>query len=72
MQPIYQMNAYECKYCGRVVVRSTENTVKSHLPELVDHLMLKHYSKGDEIGSIYLSDIPKQCYVARPLKGETA
>lgn len=56
---------YVCKFCGRVIV--TDYGVKSinFLPTLIDHLMIRHRDKLDEIGGVYLSDIPKVCYTMK-------
>ena len=53
---------YVCKFCGRTIV--TEYGVRriNFLPTLIDHLIIRHRDKLDEIGSIYLSDIPVTCY----------
>ena len=56
------MKQYICKYCGQAVMKDYDYPSINTLPYLVDHLILKHNSKMEEIGSIYLSDIPKRCY----------
>lgn len=53
---------YICKYCGRTITLFTYNRT-SNLVSLVDHVMIKHCDKIPEIGGIYLSDIPKECFV---------
>ena len=55
-----------CKYCGKAVTVSSNHTDRgSSLVTLVDHIIIQHRDKIDEIGAIYLSDIPKECYTVK-------
>lgn len=52
-----------CNYCGKAVTISSNHANKgSSLVTLVDHIIIQHRDKINEIGAIYLSDIPKECY----------
>lgn len=56
---------YICKYCGKTVVRDYGLGGLGYLPSLIDHLILSHRNKLEELGSIYLSDIPNECYIKK-------
>lgn len=54
---------FVCKYCGKAItVNSNLEGKGSSLVALVDHIIIQHRDKIEEIGAIYLSDIPKECY----------
>lgn len=54
---------FVCKYCGKTItVNSNLEGKGSSLVALVDHIIIQHRDKIEEIGAIYLSDIPKECY----------
>ena len=58
------MKTYICKYCNKAVLTDYELTRSlNNKLVLIDHLMLRHRNKLDEFGSIYLNDIPQQCYI---------
>ena len=58
------MKNYICKYCNKIVLTDYELTRSlNNKLILIDHLMLRHRNKLDEFGSIYLNDIPQQCYI---------
>ena len=53
---------YICKYCGRrTTLFSYDHT--ANLVSLIDHIVIKHQENIPEIGGIYLSDIPKECFI---------
>ena len=56
---------YICKYCGKTVVHDYGLGGVGYLPSLIDHLILVHRDKLEEIGAIYLSDIPNECYIKK-------
>lgn len=56
------MKKLVCKYCGKVITTTSNEGKGSSLVALVDHIIIQHRDKIEEIGAIYLSDIPKECY----------
>ena len=58
-----EMKKRVCKFCGKVImVDKRFDDRGSSLVSLVDHIIINHRDKIEEIGAIYLSDIPKECY----------
>ena len=53
---------YICKYCGRKITLFSYNRT-ANLVSLIDHIVIKHQENIPEIGGIYLSDIPKECFM---------
>ena len=57
------MKKYICKYCNKIVVNNRAVLDSYNLVALIDHLILCHRDRLEELGGIYLNDIPKKCYI---------
>lgn len=57
------MKKYICKYCNKTVVNDYGFDSHDNLVTLIDHLILCHRDRLEELGGIYLNDIPKRCYI---------
>ena len=62
------MTKYTCKYCGKIIATDFITDRLNATSRMIDHLILRHKDKIAELGSIYLNDIPKKCYIAEVIE----